>query len=293
MAPLQDFITENESARICGVSVNTLNRFIETGYLQVEHDGDGLRLFSKNELKRVFGISDEIIDSNRNSSAINSFSGNAAPKFDPDIIIEDEVTETRVEKVTEETKESFTSATAIASPIEPKMPIREPLPREFNTNLRWEPPVSETIQSQSQPQAKQTTKPYLRVLNPHVENSELPPLEPRPQRAESTPTRAPAYDLLDAEVSKLKNIVTLLEKILELREAEIESLKKQNSWLQERVERMEERSDREQLLLLAESETVRKLVIQQRRSPVRAALEWLGLAEQSNFKSTIDLGGSK
>ncbi|RMD88027.1 MAG: hypothetical protein D6808_00440, partial [Candidatus Dadabacteria bacterium] len=83
------------------------------------------------------------------------------------------------------------------------------------------------------------------------------------------------------QISHLKNTINLLENIVALKDDEIKSLKAQNEWLQTRIERMEERANREQVLLLAESETVRKLIWEKKRSPLRAALEWMGLVPQT------------
>lgn len=58
----EQFISESEAASLAGVSVATLNRFAEAGYLEVETESDGLRLFSARELKEVFGISSERLE---------------------------------------------------------------------------------------------------------------------------------------------------------------------------------------------------------------------------------------
>jgi hypothetical protein len=49
-------------------------------------------------------------------------------------------------------------------------------------------------------------------------------------------------------------------------------------WLRARVEKLEEKGSRDQLLLLSETQTIKALITiqEQRRSPVRLALEWLG-----------------
>jgi hypothetical protein len=90
-----------------------------------------------------------------------------------------------------------------------------------------------------------------------------------------------------SEVARLSNILKVYEKIVELREQENTELKKERDWLRNRIERFEEKSDRDQLLLLSETQTIRKLVSisqEQRPSTFRAALEWFGLVP--NKKST-------
>lgn len=88
-----------------------------------------------------------------------------------------------------------------------------------------------------------------------------------------------ALEALEREVTKLQNILALQEKLLDIREEEIRSIKGERDWLRSRIEKLEEKNERDQLLLLAETQTVRQLInLQQRkRSTVQLALEWLGL----------------
>lgn len=72
--------------------------------------------------------------------------------------------------------------------------------------------------------------------------------------------------------------IELLERLIERLEDEIRGLKSERQWLRERVERLEEKAERDQLLLLAESQTIKRLVASMhRKSTVRQALEWFGL----------------
>lgn len=249
MAPLDDYLSDTESARICGVSVNTLNRFIETGYLKVEHDHDGLRLFSKNQLKRVFGVGEAAFAKTQPMTRV-SIVGNAAIKVE-----------------------------------EPKIIRREP-------EVALAPETSAKIEEPTQAEEK---KPHLTIVpTPPTESIAIEPevkthiTEERTDNSSKLKEVESRNQILEMENGKLQNVISLLEKMLDIRESEIDSLKRQQQWLEQRVEKMEERSHREQLLLLAESETVRKLVVLQKRSPVRAALEWLGLAESTETRSTLE-----
>ena len=69
----------------------------------------------------------------------------------------------------------------------------------------------------------------------------------------------------------------LLEITKTLRE-QIHILRDERDWLRERVEKLESRSDREQMLLLSESENVRKLIQQgeSKRLSWLRALPWFG-----------------
>lgn len=89
----------------------------------------------------------------------------------------------------------------------------------------------------------------------------------------------------DKELTKYKNIIELQEKLLDARELEIKDLKEQRDWLRTRIEKLEEKGDRDQLLLLSEAQTVKRLVMlqtQPKQSPLRLALEWIGLVPASN-----------
>lgn len=83
-----------------------------------------------------------------------------------------------------------------------------------------------------------------------------------------------------AEVSRLKNLLSLQERILDAKDDEIADLRNQRAWLRERIEKLEEKSDRDQILLLSETQTIRSLIAYQeaRKSPIRQFLEWTGLA---------------
>ena len=96
--------------------------------------------------------------------------------------------------------------------------------------------------------------------------------------AEAVESEASA-EKTEKEVTRLRNITEVQDKILEIREREIEDLRKERDWLRTRIERLEEKSERDQLLLLAETQTIRKLVNlthQKKPSNLRLALEWFG-----------------
>lgn len=194
---LENFIAESDAAALAGVSIRTLMRFAEAGYLQVENDESGRQLFARSEIKDVFGIQteDEISEQS------------LAP-------------EPPAEKVIELTLASARQA----------QPAAEGMAR----------------------QAEQNASKYF---------------VPR------------AVALLEQEVSRLRTLQELQEKLLDMRDREIQDLKEQRDWLRSRLENLEEKSKRDQVLLLSEAQTVRQLISinEQRRSPFRATLEWFGL----------------
>lgn len=83
------------------------------------------------------------------------------------------------------------------------------------------------------------------------------------------------------ELERLKNLISIQEKMLDGKEDEIADLKNQRAWLRERIERLEEKGERDQILLLSETQTIRSLISYQenKRSPVRQLLEWMGFSK--------------
>lgn len=87
----------------------------------------------------------------------------------------------------------------------------------------------------------------------------------------TNPPEAPAYDSF--ETTRL------------LRE-QLDEIKRERDWLRDRVEKLETHSERDQMLLLAESETVRRLINQQKRKSFWAfALPWLGADDAKRRQS--------
>lgn len=105
-------------------------------------------------------------------------------------------------------------------------------------------------------------------------------------QAASTFSPTPSSDTSSTELDRLRNLVNLQERILDLKDAELLDLRSQRNWLQSRVERLEEKSERDQILLLSETQTIRKLVSLQegRKSALQNVLEWLGIAKEPELR---------
>jgi hypothetical protein len=114
---------------------------------------------------------------------------------------------------------------------------------------------------------------------------------PLVERVAPTTTEAPELSSssqvspLTEEIQRLKNLVSLQERILDMKESEIQDLRSQRDWLKTRVEKLEEKGDRDQVLLLSETQAIRQLIgLQQRRpSAIRSLLEWLGLGNSETL----------
>ena len=102
----------------------------------------------------------------------------------------------------------------------------------------------------------------------------------KPQKTESAGLRI--------EIERLQNLISIQEKMLDSKEDEIADLKNQRAWLRERIERLEEKGERDQILLLSETQTIRSLISYQenKRSPVRLLLEWMGISKPEETETT-------
>ncbi len=225
----QDFISETEAASLAGISIQTLNRFAETGYLNVEIDSDGLRLFSKNELKKLFNVS-----------------------------LEDERVQT----------------------------------------IRADSFQAQVVNAAANHDQNQTT-----FLHDHSNNKPANDvikgslLKIHPGASMDSSKALKKVATLELEVSRLKNIGDLLEKLLDIREQELADLRRERDWLRSRVEKLEEKGDRDQLLLLSETQALHRLIMQhdKKKSPFRTALAWFGWTESDGdcSSTTIDIPPTK
>jgi len=207
---LQDFISQNEAEAFSGVSIQTLNRFAEAGYLRIEIDADGIRHFSQIELCEVFGL----------------------------------------------------TAPAPTSCVRQKKPvIAPPLPETLEPRREAAPPASSASLE-------------LQADSPSA----------HPEIGQATSSDIARSTGAEIELNKLRSIVSLQEKLLDMRETQLREAKEEREWLRSRIEKLDEKGDRDQLLLLSETQTIRKLVVQSqnKRSPMRDALEWLGVLEPNS-----------
>lgn len=239
---LHDYISETEAAHQAGVSIKTLRRFSDAGYLQVEIEPDGLRLYSKGELDEIFGAHRSGAERGSQESPLSDTGSNAeAARFQPEGQSCD--TNARAQRETGAVdKASDVTVSDSYAVTEEDRPDRRAFQRDEGSD---------------------------RSINTYEES---------------------ATSLYAIEVLKLRNVISLQEKLLDTKDAEIADLKGQRDWLRARVEKLEEKSDRDQILLLSETQTIRKLISlqEQKPSPIHRFLDWLGINPQPTVKA---LGG--
>jgi hypothetical protein len=210
---VEHFISEAEAAQRSGVSVRTLHRFSEAGYLRLQTGHGGERLYDQRELDEIFGA-------HRDTNPQGQVNSGAE------------------------------AATNI----------------ELHSETHFESPPQDRSSSVTE--------------TPHANAAEAIPVAAEQSAEEDTSIYA-------IEILKLRNVIALQERLLDTKDAEIADLKSQREWLRARVEKLEEKSDRDQILLLSETQTIRKLITlqEQKRSGLRQFLEWVGLAPQPQVKA--------
>lgn len=220
----RDLVSETEAAAMAGISARTLRRFINSGYLHVEHDADGLPLLEKEEVARLFGVRVEKMAANAGNVSFAHTQSTAGEK-----IIDLKLASAL----------GLKTRSALRKEEEPSMTVPEATPFEL------------------------------------AENN--------------------AVDLLQSELDKLKHVLDVQEKLLEEREREVHQLMGERDWLRKRIERLEEKGERDQILLLSETQALRKLVNAQvdRRSPVRAMLEWFGITAPASTYPVVQVPHGK
>ena len=272
MALYQDYITESEAIHITGISAATLNRFAKAGYLQVEPDNDGLIFYSRSELEKLFGVSfDEDSKESTDTKEVDTPQDTVGAKAPESSTIESEITE----NFEPEESDSLYSSPSHSSVTSAQQSTTNRIIEDSIVHLRREKNAPATFYSTPLYQERQA--------HTEVKNSTVRPKEDKIKVA--TLARAQEQELSNdtlsaeqREIVKLKNIIRLQEQILDLKDNEIADLQGQRKWLQARIEKLEEKYDRSQILLLSETQTMNKLISlhYEKKGPFRAAIEWVG-----------------
>ena len=92
---------------------------------------------------------------------------------------------------------------------------------------------------------------------------------------------------IEQSSNQFKSILAMHADILERQEREIQELRSERDWLRRRIEKYEEKAERDQVLILSSSQAVKQLIDAQgpSKSIIRQALEWLGVLPEEQSKS--------
>jgi hypothetical protein len=260
----ENYVSESEAASLTGIGVTTLRRFAEAGYFKVETESDGLRLYSTSELEKVFGLKSQ---PTATSSTPENF-----PAWEP--------TE---QSISPESSRPLTTPAHQTNGHSPEVAIKTPEAAKLTLT-----PQLSTTELLTGNDARTTPR-------------STPDLTPQTQAVtQGSTVESARYEALERELQKQRTIFEMHERLLLIREEEIRSLKEEREWLRTRVEKLEEKGARDQLLLLSETQTIKALITiqEQRRSPIRQALEWLGFIPPTPIdiqppRSAIDITESE
>ncbi|MCC6953574.1 MAG: hypothetical protein IT290_05610 [Deltaproteobacteria bacterium] len=250
MAAAFRLFTEVESAKFAGVSVDTVRQYERFGLLaSVKKDGE--LFYRENDLRALFGVREPIPSASAPETPSAPASGPAE-------------------------RSDASSNTQAASAQSSPPPFQAPPQatrtfgsgREYASSASYSAPY-QASQSQSHFHAAPQTPPLLTA--PHN-----PPYN-----------QGPPYSLGDQGQSSIQamsitqpgtpGVYELLEVNRSLRE-QIQMLRDEREWLRQRVEKFETRTERDQMLLISENDTVKTLIQQvpeRRRSFWSFALPWI------------------
>jgi hypothetical protein len=233
--------SEHEAAALAGVSLRTLMRFSEAGYLKLHTADDGSLSFERSQVQDIFGISGqggEVADINAKEQACSG----------------------------ETADEQSTCASGAA-------------PKDDDYCQHSSARDSQTTKAQFD-----THEPIQGVESGLKSNAQKTPVSDEQNKSEGSYAEAALE-----EVARLRNLLTMQERILDSKDDEIADLRSQRAWLRERIEKLEEKSDRDQILLLSETQMIRSLIAYQetRKSTFRQFLEWTGIVRGQQQQASL------
>lgn len=287
MTVLMDkLLTQQEGANRVGVSIETIQRYIDYGILDAVTDGN-YRKIRVEDLDSVFS---------RTGTSLNVEAELGHHTVQKNPFFSNPQQDLHQDQSFNEDQGRYDEQENLASPHESLRILREKI-------VRRGPMVSQIASGDSgatridQPIAKSplaasvTAHAHSRVIHHHnTQGLTIPPSSSASsatsseQTSESTRTSSPDSPVLDSNLSRHVSslpvsslpvatnydLITINKRLRD----EIYELKKERDWLRERLEKVEARSEREQMLLLHESETVRALLNERPKRPFWTALPW-------------------
>jgi hypothetical protein len=263
MSNTADYISIEDAEKLTGLSKNTLVRFANAGYFPTKPVNDGDYLIATKELCEMLKIdrplnsSDLVTETKYDNSSYDS-AGRSSADYEG-VVIDFPKEHTSQENETEQS--SIVTSDNINNDL-----------------IQTEKSISPTVESLKVVE-EITTQAIQSELNPTnlITNAEVLALQ--------------------SNIAKLEKVIELQEQLLHSQDNEIKDLKKQRKWLQERVERLEDKGERDQLLLISETQMLTKMFLEQvnKKSIFAQTLEWLGLkinntleAKSISYKPVVD-----
>jgi|GEM_PF-6387925 len=267
------YIKLSDASNFASVSLSTIKRFIEAGYLKNTRKKDNVIYLDTNELKSLFGIADIKTVLKKENLAQNK-----------------ETTKVK----TQSAKEIHSTSTVIKPVIitsdkndnETKTEAKNIKPETVKLIIKEE--ISSFKEGEETKEAALTDKPENKIESNTIINTS----SNENSINEHTQEQIMQDHINEIEIIKFKNIVALQDKILDLKDSEIKDLKQQRDWFKERIAKLEEKSEKDQLLLISETQLMSKIIAStiNRKSKVQSVLEWVGLKKKEpDHTKTIGL----
>lgn len=268
----QNYLSQKEASALAGVSGETLLRFAEAGYFRTFQQ-HGETQFSKIEICQVFG------------PAISStFNAKEAQLSDSSNSVADRTLEGKEEAIGDRPSDDDKPNNSEDSPLEKSGSPRPQKDSEI---------ANQVFQSASK-LAKQVEK-FIETEDPGVSHSSpvsssgtksSSVVEPDFSSKYNPENKSDNSDVNSTEA--FKKVLQLQEELLAQNQIRISDLTKERDWLRSRLEKMEDKSDRDQMLLMVESQKVRTLIGKgnQKSSIFQTALEWFGGKSQPSNNQT-------
>jgi hypothetical protein len=267
MSGSSKLLSESESARIAGVSIETIRQYAQFGLLEPRLE-NGVTHFRESEIRSIFYTKNEEI-------APTPAEGPTPSETSPKSAALDITSGTSHEVSTASASPGTMATTPPPEQASPKPQENMPQPNQEQEAAAKLAPAPED---------------YLTTLESILAAETPKPLEPEPSADGYSPnTQEGRVQTLKSQTTSSQNGETQTwetqaqhsrrsaasytgSSTLELMEAnrglrsQIEILQEERDWLRKRVEKLEGQAEREQMLLLAESETVRSLIKNQDRT---------------------------
>jgi len=260
-------LTEEESAQIAEVSIDTIRKYRDCGLLDPIIK-DNSTFFQELDIRTLFYA--KFKEREQRTDSANTRTIDIALSPTPPVTtttvslttpVSEAVDTSQLESAAKaEADSQIKNGSDAAPPRNQSIELTQPLPERSEEKAQDDPFV---IELGSESELRSHSEPIMPpeggfMRSPETQES---PISSRESATQGSGSALPAANEL-LEINK------------SLRE-QIQILRDERDWLRERIEKLESRSEREQMLLLSESENVRKLISSSKKSFWQRALPWL------------------
>lgn len=250
-------INESEASKLTGLSGPTLRQLVEVGSIDGERSDDGSYSFEFRSLRALVPLDDReamgaSYESRRGAGArFEAVAVNGATSEEPSGLGLDGNEQDAVE-----VDADFDDATRVAAE---KIEVAESQ-GEVDAFEQSEELAPETADTEAQ-----GTKTQGAIGQNHIHRS---------------------ADQIDLEARLLK-VLRWQDNIIAVKDEQIAALQSEISWLRLRVEKFEDQSDRDRVLLMSQNQTIQQLakLDRNKRSLMRSTMEFLGLVPKEEIRT--------